>query len=298
MPRWFNIAGPCFAQEHYMLPPERRLGDAMELIEQGRWFALVSGRQTGKTTAAMHMVQSLQASKRYVALRIDLESACETPDVAETMLAILDSVERVLERPSSPIAPLGAAEVQRLVATPRSALTPAPHSVVLAGVRSVRDYVMARDERNKVSWLGHCVCNPTSGLVECIAIPAIDFCNNDNCQTRDCTTSPCVPALRRQTETGATMRVNNTTTPATWFGAQLYRQTSTLEAIHWFTGGEPGTCLGRCLGEPCALDSDCGAGFACVGGTCIVRQNCLGSTSAVSCWNSQTQNNEAIGGCR
>ena len=35
-----------------MLPPDRRLGRVMELIEQGRYFTLHAGRQTGKTTSA------------------------------------------------------------------------------------------------------------------------------------------------------------------------------------------------------------------------------------------------------
>jgi len=49
--RWFNFAGPCFADEHYMIPPERCLGDARSLIAQGRYFTLVAGRQTGKATS-------------------------------------------------------------------------------------------------------------------------------------------------------------------------------------------------------------------------------------------------------
>ena len=33
MARWFNIAGPCFPDEHYMIPPERRFQACLELIE-------------------------------------------------------------------------------------------------------------------------------------------------------------------------------------------------------------------------------------------------------------------------
>ncbi len=33
-----------------MLPPERRLGRVLELIEDRKYFTLHSGRQTGKTT--------------------------------------------------------------------------------------------------------------------------------------------------------------------------------------------------------------------------------------------------------
>ena len=30
---FFNTSGPCIPGEHYMLPPERRLGDVLALIE-------------------------------------------------------------------------------------------------------------------------------------------------------------------------------------------------------------------------------------------------------------------------
>jgi len=52
MRAYFNTSGPCIPGEHYMLPPDRRLGRVMELIEQGRYFTLHAGRQTGKTTSA------------------------------------------------------------------------------------------------------------------------------------------------------------------------------------------------------------------------------------------------------
>jgi hypothetical protein len=49
----FNIAGPCVPGEHYMLPPERRLGEVMELIEDGKYFTLHAGRgDTGELSPA------------------------------------------------------------------------------------------------------------------------------------------------------------------------------------------------------------------------------------------------------
>ncbi|WP_437292012.1 hypothetical protein [Sorangium sp. So ce406] len=48
----FNTAGPCIPGEHYMLPPERRLGRVLRLIEDRKYFTLHAGRQTGKTTSA------------------------------------------------------------------------------------------------------------------------------------------------------------------------------------------------------------------------------------------------------
>lgn len=49
----FNTAGPCLPGEHYMPPPERRLGRVLELIEANKYFTLHAGRQTGKTTSLM-----------------------------------------------------------------------------------------------------------------------------------------------------------------------------------------------------------------------------------------------------
>jgi hypothetical protein len=76
----FNIAGPCIPGEHYMLPPERRLGRILELVEDRRIFALHDGRQTGKTTSAMWLADHLDATGRWRAVCVDLETAREKPD--------------------------------------------------------------------------------------------------------------------------------------------------------------------------------------------------------------------------
>ena len=49
-----------------MIPPERRVGEAMTLIAQGRWFSLVSGRQTGKTTVTQSLAERLTAQGEQV----------------------------------------------------------------------------------------------------------------------------------------------------------------------------------------------------------------------------------------
>ena len=41
MPRWFNIAGPCFAPDHYMVPPARRAVEAATLID---WLTRYAAR--------------------------------------------------------------------------------------------------------------------------------------------------------------------------------------------------------------------------------------------------------------
>ncbi len=118
----FNIAGPCFPDEHYMIPPERRVGEAMKLIEGGRWFTLVSGRQTGKTTHAQWMAHRLNAMGRCAALWVDLETARELPEVSAAMHEILTCFERSASFASSPVGALGEVAVEMCMRSPNSAL--------------------------------------------------------------------------------------------------------------------------------------------------------------------------------
>ena len=53
MEKCFNIAGPCFPDEHYMLPALERLPGIMRIVEQRNYFVLHAARQSGKTTALM-----------------------------------------------------------------------------------------------------------------------------------------------------------------------------------------------------------------------------------------------------
>ena len=49
------MAWPCFPDEHYMLPPERRLGRVLELVDDGKygesWDAASKLFQGGVTRA-------------------------------------------------------------------------------------------------------------------------------------------------------------------------------------------------------------------------------------------------------
>ncbi|WP_228060167.1 hypothetical protein [Plectonema radiosum] len=90
MSRWFNIAGPCQKDIHYMLSPTIRLPDLEELIQQRSYFVVHAPRQTGKTTAMLALAQQLTATGRYAAVMVsaEVESAFNhDPSAAE--LAIL-----------------------------------------------------------------------------------------------------------------------------------------------------------------------------------------------------------------
>ncbi len=67
MTRWFNVAGPCHPDIHYMLPPTARIPEVMRLIQQQSYFVLHAPRQTGKTTAMLSLAQELTASGQWTA---------------------------------------------------------------------------------------------------------------------------------------------------------------------------------------------------------------------------------------
>ncbi len=45
----FNTTGPCFPDEHYMLPALDRLPGIRELVAGGSYFVVHAPSQTGKT---------------------------------------------------------------------------------------------------------------------------------------------------------------------------------------------------------------------------------------------------------
>ncbi|MGF1535159.1 MAG: AAA family ATPase [Elainellaceae cyanobacterium] len=92
MPKWFNTAGPCKADLHYMLPPLARLPQVHQLVERQGYFVIHAPRQTGKTTAMLALAQQLTASDRYAAVMVSAEVGApfpENPGTAER--AMLDA---------------------------------------------------------------------------------------------------------------------------------------------------------------------------------------------------------------
>src|SRR5262245_37095490 len=98
MERCFNTTGPCFPDEHYMLPPERRLGEVLELIAHNKYFVFHAGRQTVKTTSLMWLEGYLPTvGKR--ALRIDMQLARDNPDPAEAFTLAFEQLRKSLLAP-------------------------------------------------------------------------------------------------------------------------------------------------------------------------------------------------------
>jgi hypothetical protein len=170
----------------------------MELVDDGKYFTLHAGWQTGKTTSARWLARHYNAGKRYRAIWVDIETARERAKPARafrTLLRKLDQIvahtlpelgvpasrEKLLEDPETAVLfylqdlaarckrPLvvlfdeadglvGASMVSFLTQLRDGYLaraeSPFPHSVVLIGRRTVRDYVLSQEERAPLRWLG------------------------------------------------------------------------------------------------------------------------------------------------
>ena len=116
MARWFNTAGPCKADIHYMLSPLGRLPQLQRVIDQQGYFVLHAPRQTGKTTAMLSLAKSLTESGQYSAIMVSVEVGAaftDNSDAAE--LAILSAwrgaaqfrLPQELQPPPWPEAPPG-----------------------------------------------------------------------------------------------------------------------------------------------------------------------------------------------
>lgn len=89
--KYFNMAGPCRPEKHYMLPAADRLPELRRLIDQQEYFVIHAPRQVGKTTMMMQLARELQAEGRYNAVVITAEPGHAFPDdVGAAELAMLD----------------------------------------------------------------------------------------------------------------------------------------------------------------------------------------------------------------
>ena len=78
--KYFNTAGPCVPELHYMVPPEPRLPEARRLIARGQYFVVHAPRQSGKTTTLLALTRDLRAEGERVALYISCGSAAAVGD--------------------------------------------------------------------------------------------------------------------------------------------------------------------------------------------------------------------------
>ena len=80
MTKFFNVAGPCKPDIHYMLSATEQLPNVIRLIEQQNYFVLYAPRQTGKTTALLTLAQELTDAGRYTAVLVSMETGAAFSD--------------------------------------------------------------------------------------------------------------------------------------------------------------------------------------------------------------------------
>ncbi|WP_437657463.1 AAA family ATPase [Sorangium sp. So ce1182] len=90
MARFFNTAGPCRPDLHYMVDPLRRIERLRRLIDRQSYFVVHGPRQTGKTTLLLSLAAALAQEGRYAAALLSLEVGRAFPeDVGAAEAAIL-----------------------------------------------------------------------------------------------------------------------------------------------------------------------------------------------------------------
>lgn len=97
MQKYFNIAGPCNENDHYIVPIIERNKAILPLIEQKHYFVIHAARQSGKTTLIKALVNHLNASKRYHALYCSLESAHVFTDPNQGLPIILSILKSAVK---------------------------------------------------------------------------------------------------------------------------------------------------------------------------------------------------------
>jgi hypothetical protein len=122
LPLSFNTSGPCIPGEHYMLPPERRLELVQQLIEERKYFTLHAGRQTGKTTSLMWLERHLNASGRWRAVWVDLETARDQPEPAAALSTVLENIDDALRLEHAEMDRPDAKEIEAALGNPATAL--------------------------------------------------------------------------------------------------------------------------------------------------------------------------------
>ena len=104
--KFFNVAGPCQPDIHYMVDPLPRLTGVKELIDRREYFILHAPRQTGKTTYLYALMHELNKEGRYTALQVNIQEAASgaSPEKAMKIAAgaIHLQAEKYLPRDERP----------------------------------------------------------------------------------------------------------------------------------------------------------------------------------------------------
>lgn len=97
MKKFFNIAGPCNPDDHYMVPVLSRNKEVFSLIEQKQYFVIYAARQSGKTTLIQQLVEELNSQKLVYPLYCSLESVHVFPNPKDGIPEIVNRIKSAIK---------------------------------------------------------------------------------------------------------------------------------------------------------------------------------------------------------
>jgi predicted nucleic-acid-binding protein len=97
MKKTFNISGPCYPDEHYMLPALERCSGLNQLIDQKQYFVIHAARQSGKTTLLLELARQLEEVGHYYVLYCSLETVQGITEPETGIPAIIQAMKTQLK---------------------------------------------------------------------------------------------------------------------------------------------------------------------------------------------------------
>ncbi|MDR1746119.1 MAG: ATP-binding protein, partial [Tannerella sp.] len=100
--RYFNVAGPCIKDKHYMIDSSERLRGVKNLIESEQYFVIHAARQSGKTTFLQELTRQLNDEGKYYALYCTVESGQEVVQAEKGIPALVRTIKKYVNRSQLP----------------------------------------------------------------------------------------------------------------------------------------------------------------------------------------------------
>lgn len=102
MDRYFNVAGPCYKGEHYMVEASERIKGLERLIAMKQYFVIHAARQSGKTTFLKDLTKRLNETGKYYTVYCSLECVQGFTVVEKGIPQIISCIAKSLESANIP----------------------------------------------------------------------------------------------------------------------------------------------------------------------------------------------------
>ncbi|MDR1724214.1 MAG: AAA-like domain-containing protein [Tannerella sp.] len=101
--RYFNTAGVCYKDKHYMIDSSERLRGVKRLIDMEQYFVIHAPRQSGKTTYLNELTDQINAEGKYYALYCSAETGQEVNDAEKGIPALVRTLKKYVSRSTLPL---------------------------------------------------------------------------------------------------------------------------------------------------------------------------------------------------